>query len=278
MMSERPVDGRHDLAPADTPLNLACLTSPARPIVQAAAGIYLRHLAPWFIGLIAHGSAVKGGVIAGCSDLDLQLYLDDGAFTAPGELPLSLGLAIHAELAQIDPVPFSAIQCFAFPPRLRPGYVGPIPGAYAVVAGHLPVPEASDEELREAAARGLAAPELVVPYVAATLLCHGGWELKRRVRHVCTDVWPALYHVLTLQQQDGVRVWGLPKEAAIALLPPNSALGDRIGRFYEALHTYYPAAASPAHALAAIEHGIAFLHAAQAWWQEKGQGGADDRR
>src|SRR5687767_978720 len=104
---------------ATAALELASLTAPAQRIVEAAAPIYLHHTSPWFIGLVAHGSAVKGGVIPGCSDLDLQLYLQDGAFSAPGELPLSLGLALHRDLVQIDPAPFSAIQCFAFPPRLR---------------------------------------------------------------------------------------------------------------------------------------------------------------
>ncbi len=59
----------------------------ARVIVEAAAAIYLRHTQPWFIGLVVHGSALKGGFIPGCSDIDFQLFLDEsrvGAFsTAP---------------------------------------------------------------------------------------------------------------------------------------------------------------------------------------------------
>ena len=270
-MSDQPAIYSHTPAAAAAALDLACLTTPAQPIVEAAARIYLRHTSPWFIGLVAHGSAVKGGVIPGCSDLDLQLYLHDSAFTAPGELPLLLGLAIHRDLAQIDPAPFSAIQCFAFPPRLRPGYLGPIPGAYAVVTGRLPVPEASEADLRTAAARALTRPELLLSYVAETLLQHGGWHLQRRVRLLCTHVWPALYHVLTLEQGNGIGVWGLPKEAAILLLPPTSLLSVTLQRFYQAVCAYYPAAASVSLALEAIEHGIAFLHAAQDWWQQMGQ-------
>ena len=57
------------------------LVPEARSIVQQVAGVYLRHTAPWFIGLIVHGSAVKGGVIPNCSDIDFQLYLDYPAFT-----------------------------------------------------------------------------------------------------------------------------------------------------------------------------------------------------
>ena len=63
-------------------LAVSGLTPEARPIAAAAAAVYMRHTRPWFIGLVAHGSAVKGGFIPGCSDVDLQLYLDDAAFTA----------------------------------------------------------------------------------------------------------------------------------------------------------------------------------------------------
>ncbi|HTK07018.1 MAG TPA: hypothetical protein VL485_07615 [Ktedonobacteraceae bacterium] len=51
------------------------LTPIAQPIVLQAAEIYYRHLSPWLIGLLVHGSAYKGGFIPGCSDIDLKLYL-----------------------------------------------------------------------------------------------------------------------------------------------------------------------------------------------------------
>src|SRR4051812_40016926 len=99
-------------------LDLTGLTPAARPIVEAAAAIYIRHTQPWFVGLIAHGSAVKGGFIPGCSDIDLQLYLEDAAFGEGGQLPIALGLAIHRHLSQIDPAPFQYIQCYALTARL----------------------------------------------------------------------------------------------------------------------------------------------------------------
>ena len=35
-------------------LNLSPLTPEARPIVEAAAAIYLQHLQPWLVGLVVH--------------------------------------------------------------------------------------------------------------------------------------------------------------------------------------------------------------------------------
>lgn len=82
----------------------------AQSIVQATSAIYYKHTSSWFIGLIAHGSAVKGGFIPGCSDIDLQLYLEDAAFSEHGILPLSTGMAIQRELSHIDPAPFQYIH------------------------------------------------------------------------------------------------------------------------------------------------------------------------
>jgi len=61
-------------------MKLLRLSIEVRPIVQAAAAVYVKHTTPWLVGLIVHGSAVKGGYIPGCSDIDFQLYLDEAAF------------------------------------------------------------------------------------------------------------------------------------------------------------------------------------------------------
>ena len=74
------------------------LVPDARPIVQKVSSVYLKHTAPWFSGLIVHGSAVKGGVIPNCSDIDFQLYLRDAAFSARGQLPLELGMAVRRRI------------------------------------------------------------------------------------------------------------------------------------------------------------------------------------
>jgi hypothetical protein len=249
-------------------LDLSGLIAEVRPIVQPAAAIYLRHTRPWFIGLIAHGSAVKGDYIPGCSDIDLQLYLEDAAFTDGRELPLEVGLAIHRELAQIDPAPFQYIQCYARPARLPDDYVGPIPGAYHVVAGRLPVAEATAEQLRASAYQALAQLKVLPSFIPSTLLQHGGGKLARQVRLLCTIVWPTLYQVLALQHADPLLVWRLPKQQAIALLPAGSPIEQAIRRFYAALQAYYPAAVPVEQGLAAIASGVAVLREARQWWQE----------
>ena len=56
-------------------LDVSRVTPEARPIVEKAAAVYLKHTASWFVGLVIHGSAMKGGFIPGCSDVDLHANL-----------------------------------------------------------------------------------------------------------------------------------------------------------------------------------------------------------
>ncbi|MDQ6642850.1 MAG: hypothetical protein M3Y76_00170 [Chloroflexota bacterium] len=221
---------------------------------------------------MAHGSVVKGGFIPGCSDIDLQLYLENQAFTISGHLPLELCLAIQKDLSKIDPAPFQYIQCHAYSRRLPPGKVGPIPGAYTVIAGSLPIGEATAQELYDAAKKALTTLDIAPAYISEGLLEHGGGRLALQLRWLCTDVWPTLYHVLTLQQDDPIYIWSLPKEKAIELLPSGTTLGQAIRVFYQAVQLYYPACSSVEQALLVIKNGVAFLQVAKSWLdEEKGE-------
>jgi hypothetical protein len=250
------------------PIDVSRVTTEAQSVVEQAAAIYLRHTQPWFVGLLIHGSALKGGFIPGCSDVDLHLYLEEQAFTADGQLPLDLCLAIHRDLATVDPAPFRYLECVALSRTLPPDYTGPIPGAYHMLAGTLPVSEATHQQLRDAARKALAALKPVPSFISHALLERGGGRLASCVRLLCTDVWSTLYHVLALQHDDAIGVWNLPKEGAIALVPPDTPVGREIRAFYRAVWAYYPPEQSVEHALAVIAMGVAFLRAAESWWED----------
>jgi hypothetical protein len=250
--------------------DLTGLVPEARPIVQQVAAVYLEHTAPWFIGLIVHGSAVKGGVIPNCSDIDFQLYLRDAAFSDRGQLPLELGIAVRRDLESIELWPFRYVQCYVRRAQPEPGLVGPIPGAYHVVAGELPVPEATAEELRLSARKALDGLDPAPDLFMGKLLGPGGVRLERNLRLLCTKVWPVLYQVLTLLQPDSdpICLWCLPKDEAIDRLPRGSRLHQVIQAFYRAVRAYYPEEDSLENALLVIQTGLAFLQAAADWWQQ----------
>lgn len=251
------------------PIDVRDVVPEAREIVAAATAVYLRHTAPWFVGLLAHGSAVKGGFIPGCSDIDLHLYLDPAALAAEGRLPLALARAIHHDLASIDPAPFAYLQCYTSGGNWVPaGKVGPTPGAYTMIAGRLPIPPASAAELVASSERVLARVATVRAGLADALLDVGGGKLERAVRFLCTDVWPTLPALLTLRGVDPLRAWALPKPEAIALLPPQTTASEAIRTFEAAVRAYYPAQTSLDAALAVIAAGDAFLAAAGVAWRD----------
>ena len=235
------------------------LTPEAKPIVEAAAAIYLRHTQPWFVGLVIHGSALKGGFIPGCSDIDFQLYLDD-------MLPFETCLSIQRAMSQIDPAPFRYIQCYPHSNMLPEGQTGPVPGAYLLLAGRLPVAEATRSQLQESAREKIAALNPVPQYILGCLLEHGKGRLSWNIRWLCTDVWPTVYQVLILQGHDPFSIWSLPKPQAIELMPHDTPLGQTIRAFYSAAQSYYPSEKSMEKGLAVIETGIAFLQSVKAWW------------
>jgi hypothetical protein len=245
----------------------------ARQVVHAVARIYARHTAPWLIGLLVHGSACKGDFIPGCSDIDLKLYLRDEAFVAldtGNKLPFVLAAAIQRDLARVDPTPFQYIQCYAERSVPRKGQLGPVAGAYHVVLGQVPVPDATAAQLHEAARAALERLDPYPRYIAEDLLEHGGGRFERAVRFACTDVWPVLYQLLCLQQPDPVQVWALPKRQAIALLPPGSTQHRAIAGFLASVIAYYAGEPSVERGLEVLQSAVAFLGAARTWWDEQG--------
>lgn len=244
-------------------MNLAPLVPEARPIVEKAAAVYIHHTRADFVGLIVHGSALKGGFIAGCSDIDMQLYVMPAAFV-DGHLPLELTVAIHRDLARIDLAPFRYIQCYAFSTHMPAGWLGPVPGAYHVIAGRLPIPEASADELFESARSSLDTLHVLSPYLWDNLLGHGGGRLARLARLICTDVWPALFQLVIVRGMDPIAAWCLTKQQAMDALPASDQAGAAIRAFHDALLRYYPAEDSVDAALDVLIRGVAFLRAVKA--------------
>ena len=248
-------------------VDVSALVPEARPLVQEAAGVYLAHLGRWFIGLVAYGSAVTGGVVPGCSDIDLDLYLDDAAFVEEGQLPLDLCLAIRRDTSQIDTAPFRCIQCFAYPPRPPAGIrVQPLPGNYSLVMGTLPVVEATTEQLCDESREWLAN---LTPPIPAGLLLHAGRRPEADVEELKGWVWGTVRAVVTLKLHQAFAK-GLPKEQLIALLPAETPMGREIRAYHAAVMAFYPGQASIEAELAMVEHGVLFLREAKRWWDGEG--------
>ena len=117
-------------------------------------------------------------------------------------MPLSVSLAIQRDLASIEVAPFQYLQAYPLTSHPLPEWIGPIPGAYTLLLGVFPVPEATNAQLKEAARRVLDWVVALPARLSHRLLEHGGGRLERQVRLISTDIWPTLYHTLTIHHPD----------------------------------------------------------------------------
>jgi hypothetical protein len=137
-----------------------------------------------------------------------------------------------------------------------------------------PLPAATEAQLLADAHRTLAALPALTSEATQRLLEHDGGRLEQTVRWLCTVVWPALYSVLIVQEEQAdqrgqaAQIWRLPKTAALNMLPRQEIKGRLIRRFYQCLLDYYGGSEQTLEgALAVIEQGILFLQATTQWYE-----------
>ena len=241
---------------------------PARSLVCQTADTYRRHLGQDLVSLVAHGSAVKGGLIPGSSDVDLVAFLRPHGLTPHGELPLDVAIRLHRDLSRIDPAPFRYIQGIVLPAGDR-SRIRFIPESYCVVLGDRDVPIATaDQLMREArAALDTLEPERLAAPISNALLDQGEGRLFRQVRGLCTVVWPLMYQVACIYHGNAVHVWQRTKFEVAEMLTAEPAIGPPLSRWMDAVTHHYDNGENSSTALEAIRAGVSFLDAADEWYR-----------
>jgi hypothetical protein len=255
-------------APTDGHNSLPLVQPEAREIVAQLASLCKRQFGPDLRTLLIHGSAAKGGIIPGSSDLDFVMIVEPGLLTPVGELPFERAVEFHAELARIEPAPFLYLQGNVYAHRSPKG-IGFIPGTYHVVAGNHDVPLATSETLIESAQAALARfdPDRYRDDRSNALLNHGETRLYRQVRWMCTDIWPMAFHIATLVEGDGIRAWQRTKHQTVAFLAHDPTVGGPLQQWLDTVSHHYAAGETTATALEALSAGVAFLDAASRWYR-----------
>ncbi len=241
----------------------------ARELVSRLTDLCQRQFSSGLRTLVIHGSAAKGGVIPGSSDLDFVMIVEPRLLTAGGELPFERVVEFHAGLARIDPEPFLYLQGNIYP-HGSPKGIGFIPGTYHVALGDRDVPLATSESLVESAHSALARfdPDGYRNDRSNALLNHGEARLFRQVRWMCTDIWPMAFHIATLVDGDGIRTWQHTKHQTVAFLTHDPIVGGPLARWLDAVTRHYASGETTATALEALTAGVAFLDAASRWYGE----------
>jgi len=245
----------------------------ARPIVERIAHVFIGHLGVSLVTLVAHGSAVKGGIIWGSSDVDAVAVVHPERLTGHGELPLELAVALHRDLARIDPAPFRYLQAYVSPaqPVGSKAGIGFIPGTFHIVTGARDVPIATGVELLAAArhALGKLDPDAARAGISNALLNHGEGRLDRQVRWTCTDVWPLMYHVACVHLDDGLAAWQRTKHEVLALLADDPVLGEPLAHWFRVVTDHYAHGETLESALATLSAAAAFYDAAAQWFARR---------
>jgi hypothetical protein len=238
----------------------------AQSILSRIAEIYLDQFGDALISLVAHGSAVKGGIIEGSSDVDYVVLVSPDILTPGEELPLQRSLAIHRALSEIDPAPFRYLQGYANAwgdPAARQF----IAGTYHILIGALDVPMWTAEALLDDARRAIRDldPAGHRDRLSNALLDCGEDRLNRQVRYLCTDVWPAMYHVASMALGDAPGAWQRTKQEVIHLLAGDPIVGAPLASWMDAITEHYATGETVDTGLRAVESGVSFLESVAAW-------------
>jgi hypothetical protein len=260
-----------DASRQDQPLrgmvvNVGTIQPEARDLARQVASVYMQHLGPDLVSLVAHGSGVKGGLVAGSSDLDFAALVRSEALTPGGEIAFDRAVSLHNDLARIDPAPFRYIQVYVDAGGMKHG-LGFIPGTFEVVYGSPDVPIASAERLLESALESLhnLNPAQIRDQLSNALLDHGEGRLHRQVRGLCTWVWPTMYHVACVMLGDSLAAWQRTKPEVVDLLGADPVVGTSLRRWWGVITAHYAAGEPVDSALEALRAGVAFLEAASVW-------------
>lgn len=253
-------------------INVDGIQPNARDIVKEVATVYLRHLRTSLVTLVVHGSAVKGGIIVGSSDVDLVAFVEPSILMSGDELPLEHALEIHRDLASIDPSPFRYLSGHVYPVGggPKPGF---IPGTYHVIWGSGDVSIATSSELLAAARASLGAvdPAMIRARFSNALLDHGEDRLFNLMRLLCTKVWPVMYHVACIKHGNALEVWQRTKFEVFDLLEDDPVIGPALRRWMDSVAEHYHSGESLETALEGIHAGVAFIDVAVEWFHQRAQ-------
>ncbi len=163
---------------------------------------------------LIHGSAVKGGMISGFSDLDVQVFLKESSFDEFG-LELEKSLAIQKLTGEMDVTTIGAsyLQMYFHNPLEMPEwYTPPVNGSYQILTGKLPKElDYNIENFKHRMRTNLENLNETIAHSVRGFTDSSNKTLFRRVRYVATIVFPTMYSFLSFDAEDPTINWAKPK-------------------------------------------------------------------
>lgn len=235
-------------------------------VEERFTGLCLRVFGPEQVqAVVSHGSAVKGGLIPGFSDMDFMVFLAPDRF-GPYGLRVDDAMAMQEGIDGLgaERAGFDYVDAHFYDAGSPPDWwTGPVPGAYRLLHGGLPAGvEADAGRLREAGAKTLQSAGRLAAADLAAFSDAPNRQLRRRVRLLATRVTPVLFAAAAARRDDVMAVWAADKVTVLSLF--EAAYGgdpqaDLPRRFYEGLWGIGAEEAAPEEYRRVFRLGVEFL-------------------
>ncbi|NHJ31928.1 MAG: hypothetical protein FK732_03610 [Asgard group archaeon] len=190
------------------------------------------------ICFLIHGSMVKGGLIDGFSDLDVQVFLGESSFDEFG-LKLDKCMEIQNLVGNIDFPEIGAqyLQMYFHNPKSMPDwYTPPFEGSYKILYGDLPKElDYNMENFRRRMIKSLRELPLEVKNTIRNFADSSNKTVPRRTRLLATKIYPIMYSLLSYDLVKPADIWSKTKFEALELFCQkykNKAISNYLTRFF----------------------------------------------
>ncbi|MBK5112531.1 MAG: hypothetical protein KGD59_01605 [Candidatus Heimdallarchaeota archaeon] len=169
---------------------------------------------------LIHGSMVKGGLIEGFSDLDVQVFLKESSFDE-FDLKLEKCMKIQNLVGNLDAPQIGAqyLQMYFYNPNNMPDwYTPPIKGSYKILFGKLPKElDFSEENFKIRMIKSLKGLPAEVSTTIRSFADCLDKTVYRRTRLIATKIFPIMYSLLSYDLEHPNEIWAKTKFEALDL-------------------------------------------------------------
>jgi hypothetical protein len=190
------------------------------------------------ICFLIHGSIVKGGLIEGFSDLDVQVFLKKSSFDEFG-LRLEKCMEIQNLVGNLSTPEIGAqyLQMFFYNPTNMPEwYTPPVKGSFKILFGELPRElDYSVENFKKRMIKALKNLHNDVTRTIRSFADCSNNTIYRRTRLISTSIFPTRYSLLSYDLKHPEEIWVKSKFEALELFCQkyrNKDISDYLTQFF----------------------------------------------
>ncbi len=172
------------------------------------------------ICFLIHGSIVKGGLIEGFSDLDIQVFLKESSFDV-FDLKIEKCMEIQNLVGTLDVPKIGAqyLQMYFYNPKNMPDwYTPPVKGSFKILYGELP--KELDYNVENFKIRMIRSLKNLPSEIRTTIRSFADCSDKtiyRRTRLIATKIFPIMYSLLSYDLKEPKEIWAKSKFKALDL-------------------------------------------------------------